>query len=235
MTEEFTVPLSSSEDSLDLTQQETTAEEPVKLKVPSSPAMEKENIENHLQRYLPILDELQVILLWRRPLVLGCIVILQQLFFLIAYLLDLGAIGVLLLSTVYAKICKLLAEHSSILVPVHPDNLLFSLDDFCEILSVVGSRLQTFWESVKTRANDDSFIGQLLWLGILVCLTGAAALTSVFWLCYIITTTALVLPGIVFHPEIRPHVQFYLDWLLNLIAPKVKDDDPHFSDDDVPS
>ena len=229
---EFSSSSSASELNLDV----TPPEEPqVKYKVPYCPELRKENIVRILTPYKEIVDQIQSLLLWRWPAQLAIIFIYVNACALLAYYCNFSFINILIIFLFTFVMMAIIHEHKGVVssfffppIPVDQDpnapNRIYSLDEVAGLISTIGSRLYCFYHSCFQKCTHMSFIGQLSWISILLSMFVFFKIMKTFWIVLACTELILVVPGIIFNPNVYPKIKDNLTWTMMVISPKLKDE-----------
>lgn len=208
----------------------------IKFRVPSAPFLESQNIKSILQPYEHIIDQIQALLLLRRPVQFGLLAFLCESFLFICYFAVFNFFQfIIFITALYFLTYILINKYSSFikdnLFPEIEDrgnedepNRIYSLDDISSLLSVFGSRIHTFFLGCKQKAEDPTVFGQIVWIVFVFCFFVIAVIVRTFPLFFLIQHTILFLPGLIFHPQIYPSAIPWLQKLMTTIAPKIKDD-----------
>ena len=207
----------------------------VKFRVPSTPALATENIVAILRPYEYLIEQAQAILFWHRPLQFVLLMAGVESFFFVVWKFDLGFLsGAVILFTVGVTgvmVIENLADMEHYFPPITAEDgdgephrhKIYSIEDLADFLSVVGSRLHCFVLGCVQKARDPTVVGQTIWLSFLVCCFVATCVMRTFYIFVVVVNLILIVPGIVFHPDIYGDVAPSLNHLMMAIAPKVRE------------
>ncbi|OHS97902.1 hypothetical protein TRFO_35773 [Tritrichomonas foetus] len=208
----------------------------IKFRVPSTPLLETDNIIRFLMPHQALIDQIQALLLWRRPVQFGIFVFLFESILFFIQFTGMGffpfiCFYILILYTLKAISFKYHDFFASVVFPPVEDrgsenetNRIFTLEEIASFISVVGSRIHTFLLGCKQKADDPTIFGQIIWITFLFCFFMLAVIVRTFPLFFLFLHVIVFLPGIIFHPIVNPHILPYLQRLMMTIAPKIKDE-----------
>jgi len=209
-------------------------EPPVRFRVPSCPELDKDVICQQLKKYEQLIYRFEAIILWRKPIQLIVLFFLVNFVALFVYYFSISIINVFIITVTLIVALILINNSKSFrfeLLPkiesagnIEESNRIFTLEELSVFLSTVGSRVHCFWLSCEKKAKDMSFFGQIIWIGLLTCAFIFFKLARTFWTLLIPLDIIMILPGFLFHPSIHPMIHDYLQWLMMIVAPKVKDE-----------
>jgi hypothetical protein len=218
---------------------EVPPDEEVKLRVPSCPALEVSNIVRALSPYRYVIDQVQAILLWRRPSQFAATFGTVAAVFMVVHLFRLNILSsVVFLTAAGAVAVFVFDSHRSYFVaeyfppvvdrgqPTDPDRV-YSLEELAGAISIIGSRIHCFWLGCVQKATDQSVVGQVIWLLFLLCMFALFAIIPTLLVMEGLALSIVVLPGVLFHPAVYDTMRPTLDQLMRLIAPKVRDRPPN--------
>lgn len=227
------IPIGPSMDNL--AESENPPEVPqIKFRVPSTPSLDSKNIQRILKPYESIIDHIQEILLWRRPLQFGLLIFFAESFLFIVYIIDMDIFQfILFILMTYFLIHIFIVKYSSYINFFPPiedrgnkddPNRIYSLEELSNLISIIGSRMHTFFLGCKQKAEDPTIFGQIVWVIFLFCFFVILVIVKSFPILFLVVHSILYLPGFIFHPLIYPTVLPWLQRLMRTIAPKVKDE-----------
>lgn len=201
----------------------------IKFRVPSTEALRQENIISVLKPYEYLIQQLQTILLWKRPAEYAVIVTIVELLFILGYITNMGFMaGCLVIATLFFTWFIVFNTYKTFILekifpPVYSEGNLYDLDDIAKFISIVGSRIHCFLLGCKQKAEDMSIISQLTWIFFLVCCFIAFKIIKTYVILYAMVHFVLIIVPLIFHPMIHPRILPSLERLMTTIAPKVKD------------
>ena len=99
-------------------------------------------------------------------------------------------------------------------------NRRYYIEDLSEIISAIGYRLYWFYQNCLQMSTNVSFIWQLLWIMILICLFIFFRIIPTLWINIILTNGILIIPGLIFHPSIYPKIKDNLDMIMLFLSSK---------------
>ena len=207
----------------------------IKFRVPSAPWLAKENIARILLPYEYAIQQVQAMLLMRKPREFVVVVMLIEVVFIVLYQLNSGVLSdvcviisaLMLCALVFGQNREYLMEN--VFTPVEDlgrpgePNRIYSIDELADLISIVGSRVHCFVLGCQQKASDRTVVGQMLWMFFLLCCFVAAAILRARMVLWFLVNMVLFLPGIVFHPAVYPSIAPFLNTVMVTIAPKVKD------------
>lgn len=206
----------------------------IKFRVPSTPSLDSKNIIQILKPYESIIDHIQELLLWKRPLQFGLLTFFAESFLIIVYIADMGFFQfVFFILMIYFTIYIISVKYSNNFAFFPPiedrgneddPNRIYSLEELSSLISIFGSRLHTFFLGCKQKAEDPTIFGQIVWIFFLFCFFVILVIVKSFPILFLTVHSILYLPGIIFHPLIYPIVLPWLQRLMRTIAPKIKDE-----------
>jgi hypothetical protein len=204
-----------------------------KLRVPSCPALEHSNLCWILRPYELSIQRLESILLWHRPIHFAILLILVELFFLVAVVYSIGSLAVIaVLVAVTVILCFFFRFQDSMFItllfpPLIPSgspnasNRIRPIEDIAYLVAIAGSRLHCFYVSVTEMAGDTSFVGRILWILFLTSNAAGCSVIPSSVLFAMFFNVIVILPGIVFHPWVYPTSEPILCLFMDLMAPTI--------------
>lgn len=209
----------------------------IKFRVPSTPCLDSKNIKKILKPYKKIIDFIQELLLWRRPFQFLLLTFFAESFLFTVYITNMGFFQFVVFLLFLYFIVYIIAVKYSRYINIFPSvedesyrgsedepNHVYSLDELSSLISIIGSRLHTFFLGCKQKAEDPTIFGQIVWVIFLFCFFVIVVIVKTFPILFLSLHAILFLPGIIFHPLIYPSVLPWLQRLMRTIAPKIKDE-----------
>ncbi|EAY02746.1 hypothetical protein TVAG_466060 [Trichomonas vaginalis G3] len=231
---EFGFSASSSNSELNQEAQQHDEAQVIKFNVPYAPELSEDYLIEILTPYKETIDKLQAFFLWRRPIQLILVLLYINFWAIIIYLLNLSFINISIIITVSFVYIMMIHERHGVVsniffppVPVDYDstasNRIYPLENIAHIISIFVSRFYSFYNSCFTKLSDLSFVGQLSWISILVCMFIFFKIVRTFWIVMFFIDGLLILPGFLFNPAIYPSISDNMQWVLTIISPKLRD------------
>ena len=208
----------------------------LKFRVPSTPLLSTDNIINVIKPYEDIIDQLQMLLLWRRPRTFGLLVFFFEAILFFVYITNMTFIPFMVSLSLLSITSRfiLYKYHDFIISNFFPPiedrgnenetNRLFSLEEIAKFISVIGSRIHTFILGCKQKADDPTAFGQIIWICFLFCFFVIGVTVRTFPFLFLAFHLIFFVPGIIFHPIVHPYILPYLQRIMTTIAPKIKDE-----------
>lgn len=225
---------SSSENLTEIVPSEPVVHQ-IKFRVPSTPALDKENICQILGPYEYFVQQLQGILFFHRPIHFTVLAASTNLLMVLIYKTKIGFFSTtVLIFSLYILSCIIWQRHKEFFVTyvftqlpeIKSDlpNRIYSLEDISFTLSIVLSRIHCFILGCRVKALDPSIISKLLWISFLVPFFFVFRIARTFYIMCFSINCALFLPGILLHPKVFVYSSTYLQQIMMTLAPKIKDE-----------
>lgn len=181
-------------------------------------------VEAALAPYTRIYENVQGMLLWRRPLPMVLLLLVTELVFAFVYLSDLGFFSVLSIAVTFRYIAELIyhnfgSQISSALFPDKPKgrpdepNRIRELRPFCRLFAGIANRAYSYAHRLFTDFSTDGLLhSTLVYLVLFVVFHLCGTFAVVFVLVHIL----LLAPGALLHPRAYPHTAPLVERIANL-------------------
>ena len=185
-------------------------------------AMRENKIKGLLLPYSDVINDVQYILLWKKPITSSLLVILVNVTAIISYFLNLAFINVFILvyveivflSLFYNSDCKL---RQKLLPKKRKDSELFNLDQVSYFISVVGNRIHLLFMEVVVRSIEQDFFGRISWICMLICVFAIFKIITTFAAVVFLLNCILILPGALLNQTVYPSVKGTIDALFSMM------------------
>lgn len=172
-------------------------------------------LENKLKPYETQVEQIQAMLYFRNPIPMAVTLVLVNLLFLFIYLLHLSFIPTLFLLLtlrVLVKVVYKVAGDKIVAMFFKPienkeegNYPIYSLSVVCETVTTVTSKVYYVASSAKPKSQI-TYANAIIPLGVLAGLFFFFLITGTFGFNLVVINLLLILPAILLHPAVRPHV-----------------------------
>ena len=171
-------------------------------------------LENKLKPYENYVDQIQAMLYFRNPIPMALLIVLVNLLFLLIYLLHLSFLPTLFLLLTVRVLIKVVIkvagekivamffkpiENREGTYPIYP------LSTVCITVTTVTSKVYYVLSSA-TPKSQITVTNAVIPLGVLAGLFFFFLITGTFGFNLVVVNLLLVLPAVLLHPSVRPHV-----------------------------
>ena len=180
--------------------------------------LSSENLEATLEQHELAVERIQSVLMFRRPIAAAAVFVGINLVFFIYRALNLPFLSNLCLLLLCSLIIR---QFAPIVVPLaegflfgddvpkgeaNESNRIRSTKEVSQFLVKIVAPIEYAVKTVRKIASDTSVVGRGIYFGVLLCLLILTKVISVFWVIVIVVDCALVLPGVLLHPQVAPMI-----------------------------
>jgi chromate transport protein ChrA len=166
-------------------------------------------IEQKLKLHETVVDQVQAVLLWKNPFVMGIVLLLANALFWFVGRQDLSFLPTFFLLLMIKTILQLSLGEASFLRPyaaqlfpaVRKADVL-PVNEVAALLARVGS-----WCKCTLPREAPSAASGIAGIAVLFALFVFFLLAGTFWVTFAVVNLALILPAILLHPKVRPQVE----------------------------